>query len=1509
MKQRASIRPQDRSFLGLHLRSLLIISTLFIATLAALLWLRSQADGPSLNFGSSILQGNIANNPTSLQFGPDGRLYVAEQYGRILAYKVVRKGTNDYHISAIEIIELVKNIPNYNDNTGARNHSVDQRQVTGLVVTGTADHPVLYVSSSDPRIGAGGGGHDLNLDTNSGIISRLSWDGTQWEKVDLVRGLPRSEENHAGNGMHLSLTGDTLFATSAGFTNAGSPSNGFAFITEYALGVAILSIDLLALDAMPVKTDAYGQAYVYDLPTVDDPTRPNLNGIADPADPQYDGVDIGDPFGGNDGLNQARMEADGPVQIYSPGYRNAYDIEITQAGRMYTIDNGGNGGWGGYPENEGPPTGSPPVSAVTNNYVPGEPGYVNNLNGFHYVRGKGYYGGHPCPIRANPAGAGLYTYGDSGVFRTSKTGAFPLPADWPPVPLDMANPVEGDFRLPGPDNGSLVVYDPSTNGLVEYTATNFSGSLQGDILSAGYTGEIFRAKLNQAGDSVINGVEVLFSGFGMQPLDVIAQGDDDIFGGTIWVADYGNNNLYIFEPADYAGASVPLCDGLDDNSLDEDGDGYTNADEIDNGTNPCSAASKPADRDSSLINGFLVSDLNDPDDDDDGLQDLLDPFAIDPENGLGTHIPLYREFFNDDPGTGFFGLGFTGLMLPGGVDYLSLYEPVKVIAGGTAGLLTWPADSGSTENNDQGYAFQFGVNVHQGMCPFVVKVRMLAPTFGGATPTGGESQGFYIGVGDQNNYVKMVADSGISLIVENDGALTRHAYAEPKVGTATTLDLYYTIDPALGTLQAAYAVDRGGLQTVGAPIALQGYLLNAIQDPNLAMAVGLIAYTGGGNSFNATWDYLSIQPQSSQAEGVVRVDPPGDDIHASTQATGSFLIENHSPNQRKIERVSFDLATAWLPELVFDPEGNAGDDLFKDVAIDAGEALTGYATHQFLTAHGGGYRQMEMLFSDFEPGESFAFSLDIDPGSVQGTTAPGPELAAHVSGLELAGTLVTLYFDDCSQQQVALAPVPGTQDASRAEFQPAMTDQPLIEVEGLMSPATTTELSQVVRVIGPAGAAVALIQAAGGLAEATSGGHHVDPASMETNVLTQLMTYSATLDQHGQVEVPVNLLKSSDGMGINHFTAVVQEAGKAPNSSRPFLVKLDEPYCPEVRLNVGGAAYTPAEGQAFLADQYFQGGGTYSTSNNISGTTDDLLYQSERYAANLVYEIPVSQPGQYRVLLHFAEIWFGFGAGSGGEGGDGSRVFDIMLEGRALSTGYDIHAAVGPNAASILTYALPIADGALSLELVATNNNAKLSAIEVLRQCEEGSSFLPVELLRFDAQPTGTEVQLQWETASEIEHDRFVVERAADGQHFQAISEVEGRGESQGMQFYESFDTHPLTGPNYYRLQMVDVDGGLAYSPIVEVWFKPQFVMYPNPVRLGETLKIQLGETVAGPIQLRLASISGQVVYQQAYRLEAEETRLEIPIQNLSPGTYMLLLEAKNENGLKRYVQRVAIQR
>src|SRR5688500_4244568 len=156
---------------------------------------------------------------------------------------------------------------------------------------------------------------------------------------------------------------------------------------------------------------------------------------------------------------------------------------------MYTVDNGANSGWEDVPINDGPP------GTATNRV--NEPG-VRYGDRLHYITGQGYYGGHPNPTRANL----------NNKFNTSN----------PQSPVPVANPIEGDFRAPGPENGSLVVFPTSTNGIAEYTADSFGGAMKGDLVIASFDNTIKRVKLNASGQLVFS--ENLFTNVGFTPLDV-----------------------------------------------------------------------------------------------------------------------------------------------------------------------------------------------------------------------------------------------------------------------------------------------------------------------------------------------------------------------------------------------------------------------------------------------------------------------------------------------------------------------------------------------------------------------------------------------------------------------------------------------------------------------------------------------------------------------------------------------------------------------------------------------------------------------------------------------------------------------------------------------------------------------------------------------------------------------------------------------------------------------------
>ena len=145
----------------------------------------------TISFGSSGLVGQTVLNPTSLDFGPDGRLYVSQQDGKIWAYTISRdaaiSGSGTYTITNTEVINTIQTgIVNHND-SGVAN-TTQQRLITGILTAGTPTNPIIYVTSSDFLFGGGGAGSDTNLDTNSRILSKLEWTGTSWHKIDLIRG-------------------------------------------------------------------------------------------------------------------------------------------------------------------------------------------------------------------------------------------------------------------------------------------------------------------------------------------------------------------------------------------------------------------------------------------------------------------------------------------------------------------------------------------------------------------------------------------------------------------------------------------------------------------------------------------------------------------------------------------------------------------------------------------------------------------------------------------------------------------------------------------------------------------------------------------------------------------------------------------------------------------------------------------------------------------------------------------------------------------------------------------------------------------------------------------------------------------------------------------------------------------------------------------------------------------------------------------------------------------------
>jgi len=142
-----------------------------------------------------------------------------------------------------------------------------------------------------------------------------------------------------------------------------------------------------------------------------------------------------------------------------------------------------------------------------------------------------------------------------------------------------------------------------------------------------------------------------------------------------------------------------------------------------------------------------------------------------------------------------------------------------------------------------------------------------------------------------------------------------------------------------------------------------------------------------------------------------------------------------------------------------------------------------------------------------------------------------------------------------------------------------------------------------------------------------------------------------------------------------------------------------------IRINCGATSYTDSSSQVWSADAYFAGGTAASYTATVSGTSDPALYQSERFAKTLTYNIPVAN-GTYEVTLAFSEMVVNAA---------GKRVFNLTIEGQTVLQNFDIWALVGKNAALQRTFTTVVTDGTLNIvgKGIKNNDNAKLSAIQI----------------------------------------------------------------------------------------------------------------------------------------------------------------------------------------------------
>lgn len=160
---------------------------------------------------------------------------------------------------------------------------------------------------------------------------------------------------------------------------------------------------------------------------------------------------------------------------------------------------------------------------------------------------------------------------------------------------------------------------------------------------------------------------------------------------------------------------------------------------------------------------------------------------------------------------------------------------------------------------------------------------------------------------------------------------------------------------------------------------------------------------------------------------------------------------------------------------------------------------------------------------------------------------------------------------------------------------------------------------------------------------------------------------------------------------------------------------------------------------------------------------------------------------------------------------------------------------------------------------------------------------LPIELLWFDARPDGSQVRLDWSTASERDNDYFTIERSADGHEFTEVMRVDGAGNSTTTLTYSDYDRWPLPGTSFYRLRQTDLDGATAVSNMVVV--KMPGKGGNGLVVLNDADRIIALHDLAAGSRMEVLDMTGRLVWQGRTDMEG---RSYVPLAELSTGAYVL---------------------
>lgn len=190
------------------------------------------------------------------------------------------------------------------------------------------------------------------------------------------------------------------------------------------------------------------------------------------------------------------------------------------------------------------------------------------------------------------------------------------------------------------------------------------------------------------------------------------------------------------------------------------------------------------------------------------------------------------------------------------------------------------------------------------------------------------------------------------------------------------------------------------------------------------------------------------------------------------------------------------------------------------------------------------------------------------------------------------------------------------------------------------------------------------------------------------------------------------------------------------------------------------------------------------------------------------------------------------------------------------------------------------------------NNDAGSYASNRFKIVYRAVGTLPVKLTQVRAYQLQNNIQVDWTASSELNMDKYEVEKSTNGTQFNILNTVLAKNNNAAENKYSSVDIQPHAGASYYRIKSVSKTGEISYSEVVKVSIgkgKAEMLVYPNPA-VGTNISITLNNVEKGKYTLKVWNDIGQETFNKTIEHDGNNGTQLLDISAWKKGIYRMVL-------------------